>query len=71
MSHPETKKPEMKLLPSPVMFCRRLQRTLLIADHKTCPYCFGDEQDVRSGDYARFCDFKRGEDPVNLGFPSV
>jgi hypothetical protein len=53
------------------VFCRRLRRRLPDRDHLACPYCFGREQDVRSADHDRFCDFEEGKDPVVFGFPET
>jgi len=38
--------------------------------HKDCPYCFGGETAIGSGDHAKFCDFKPGKDPIVFGFPT-
>lgn len=70
MSDPVTR-PAMKLLQAPIFFCRRIERSVPVGEHLACPYCFGDEADVKSGDYQRFCDFRPGVDPVNFGFPKV
>ena len=51
------------------VFCRRIHLPLAVADHKSCPYCFGAESDVRTGDHAKFCDFEEGKDPICFGFP--
>ena len=48
--------------------CRRTGRDFDLGQHQKCPYCFGKKKDVATGDYAEFCDFRRG-DPVHFGFP--
>lgn len=54
----------------PVM-CRRLGRTRTVAEHLSCPYCFGGEGEVTSGDRACFCDFDPDSDAVVFGFPET
>ena len=49
--------------------CRRLDKDLPVAEHAECPYCFGNKQQIGTGDHAEFCDFKPGVDPINFGFP--
>ena len=34
-----------------------------------CPYCFGGDKEVATGDHEKFCDFEPGKDPVSFGFP--
>ena len=51
------------------VWCRRIERPLPIGEHEACSYCFGKVEDVETGDHARFCDFQKGRDPVNFGFP--
>lgn len=51
--------------------CRRLDRRLTIAEHDACPYCFGEEAQIRTGDHGVFCDFKPGVDPISFGFPET
>ena len=51
------------------VFCRRLERLLPIGEHADCPYCFAVTEEIKTGDHARFCDFKEGQDPINFGFP--
>ena len=53
----------------PTVHCRRLDRELPIGEHAECPYCFGKKLDVASGDHEKFCDFKKGIDPIQFGFP--
>jgi hypothetical protein len=53
------------------VYCRRIKRALPIVEHLACSYCFGKERDVKSADYARFCDFEEGKDPVVFGFPET
>lgn len=50
------------------VWCRRLQRHLVLDEHVACPYCF-DEKQVDSAHHDLFCDYKPGEDPINFGFP--
>jgi len=49
--------------------CRRTGQEYDTCTHKQCPYCFGEERDIESGEYENFCDFQEGEDPVSFGFP--
>ena len=49
--------------------CRRVQAVFTSAEHKDCPYCFGAEAAIQTGDHRKFCDFKPGEDPICFGFP--
>jgi hypothetical protein len=58
------KKPERKV------FCRRLERELPVGEHAQCPYCFGRRPDIAQGDHDEFCDFKKGDDPIQFGFPA-
>ena len=51
--------------------CRRLKRPLPVGEHKNCSYCFGDVGDVETGEYARFCDYEEGKDPICFGFPET
>ena len=51
--------------------CRRLGRRLALSQHERCLYCFGTEDDIRTRDHARFCDFRPGVDPINFGFPET
>lgn len=51
------------------VFCRRLQRMLPVPEHRRCPYCFGDQDQIKQGWYRDFCDFDERRDPVNFGFP--
>jgi hypothetical protein len=67
----ETKRPASRtqtIAPGEVM-CRRLKRPLPIAEHRQCLYCFGEPEDVGTGDHPRFCDFDPERDPINFGFP--
>jgi len=52
------------------IFCRRLERELPIGEHSACPYCFGKRAEIAQGDHDEFCDYKKGEDPINFGFPA-
>jgi hypothetical protein len=49
--------------------CRRVDAVYSVEEHRDCPYCFGTEADVATGDHAKFCDFKPGQDPICFGFP--
>ena len=49
--------------------CRRIDLPIPVAEHASCPYCFGKEADIRTGDHAKFCDFQEGKDPICFGFP--
>ena len=40
-----------------------------MSTRKSCPYCFGQRQDMASGRYETFCDWQPGRDPVRFGFP--
>ena len=50
--------------------CRRVDAAYTPEEHATCPYCFGRLAEIQGGDYAKFCDFKPGEDPISFGFPT-
>lgn len=54
----------------PRIHCRRVDADYTAAQHKDCPYCFGRETAIRSGEHAKFCDFKPGQDPIVFGFPT-
>ncbi len=49
--------------------CRRTGEAYDTCTHAQCPYCFGEERDVATGDYTKFCDFRKGEDAISFGFP--
>lgn len=51
------------------VFCRRTERHLPVDEHKRCPYCYGQENEIVAGDHAAFCDYRPGIDPVHFGFP--
>jgi hypothetical protein len=55
----------------PKVFCRRIRLEMPLTEHLACNYCFGKAADVKSGDYARFCDFEEGKDPICFGFPET
>jgi hypothetical protein len=55
--------------PPGTVFCRRIKLPLPVAEHASCPYCFGKESDVKTGEHERFCDFQEGKDPICFGFP--
>jgi Zn finger protein HypA/HybF involved in hydrogenase expression len=70
MSDPKMSKPESELSEAPAeVYCRRVQRPLPTAEHASCPYCFGQEADIRTGEHEKFCDYTEGKDPINFGFP--
>jgi hypothetical protein len=61
-------------VPQPIGPERRTQcvRTGQLYDssvHAACPYCFGSQADLSTGDRSRFCGFEPGRDPLNFGFP--
>lgn len=49
--------------------CRRVDAYYTPEEHKDCPYCFGRLEEIGGGEYAKFCDFKPGVDPICFGFP--
>ena len=53
----------------PKVLCRRIGLPMPLSEHLSCPYRFGTEDDVKSGDYERFCDFQAGADPICFGDP--
>jgi len=63
---PAIREPEFRSEP---LQCRRTGLWFTPADHVRCAYCFGDEVDVETGLYDRFCDFVPGRDPIHFGFP--
>ncbi len=72
MTDPTTKKttgaPACK---SGEVFCRRIKLPMSMAEHKSCPYCFGKESDIKTGEHGKFCDFEEGKDPIHFGFPET
>jgi hypothetical protein len=48
--------------------CRRLHLPLAVSEHASCPYCFGKEPEIKTGDHSKFCDFEEGKDPICFGF---
>jgi len=58
-----------KLPDEPSIHCRRLERRLPLHEHATCPYCFGDVQEICTAEHQRFCDYQPGKDPIQFGFP--
>jgi hypothetical protein len=50
--------------------CHRTGRDFELDVHKGCPYCYGDEDEIATGEHGKFCDFKPGVDPVSFGFPT-
>ncbi len=57
-------------VPPGMIRCRRVDAFYSPEEHARCPYCYGKESDVSTGEHGRFCDFKPGEDPINFGFPT-
>ncbi len=53
----------------PSVPCPRLGRKRTTSEHADCPYCFGTQADVATGQRAKFCDFDPARDPVTFGFP--
>lgn len=53
----------------PTVFCPRLERKLPVDEHADCPWCFGTRPQISRGDRGDFCEWRRGRDPVNFGFP--
>jgi hypothetical protein len=51
------------------VFCPRLERELPVDEHAVCPFCFGERPHIARGDRHDFCDWKKGIDPINFGFP--
>jgi len=51
------------------LLCRRTGRWLALEEHARCPYCYGREAGLATGQHERFCDFVPGRDPVHFGFP--
>lgn len=52
-----------------MVWCRRYERELPVEEHNKCPYCFGRNGEVESGDHDKFCDYHPGKDPKHFGFP--
>ena len=51
------------------VYCLRLDQPRSPEEHLACAYCHGGADGVATGDRKRFCDFQRGQDPVDFGFP--
>ena len=50
--------------------CQRTGQLFEVQEHEECPYCSGDSQSIENADtYKDFCEFKKGKDPINFGFP--
>ena len=49
--------------------CHRTGREFDLSEHQKCPYCYGQADDIATGEHEKFCDFKPGVDPVSFGFP--
>ncbi len=52
-----------------VVRCRRINAYRTVDAHTTCPYCFGEEAEILSEQYERFCSFDPKVDPIVYGFP--
>ena len=66
MAKPRNKKQEPQLR---MLNCRRTGQDYCLDEHARCPYCFGSQKDLESGEHEKFCDFEPGKDPVSFGFP--
>ena len=65
--HLTPKHPNVKLIE---LRCRRTGRMTPVAEHLVCPYCSGTRAMIEAtGNYADFCDYEPGVDPVQFGFP--
>ncbi len=51
------------------VYCRRTEQELPVGEHQRCPYCYGQEGEIVSGEHKTFCDFRPGVDPIHFGFP--
>lgn len=51
------------------VFCPRIGLARTAGEHRSCPYCFGKEAEVRAGSRERFCDYVAGLDARAFGFP--
>lgn len=60
---------EKKTADEDVIPCKRTGESFDPKIHLRCPYCFGGEAEVRSGEREGFCDFNPEKDPVSFGFP--
>ncbi len=49
--------------------CVRLNQARTASEHRDCPYCYGKNAEVQSGDRSHFCDYQPGKDPIQFGFP--
>ncbi|RMH05022.1 MAG: hypothetical protein D6702_01570 [Planctomycetota bacterium] len=65
----EPRPPEEPAEPPTRVFCRRTEQELPVDEHRRCPYCFGQESEIVSGEHKAFCDFRPGVDPIHFGFP--
>ncbi len=64
-----TAEPSGKRVELKVVQCRRTGQDYDCDTHVRCPYCFGVEKDVATGEHEQFCDFDPEQDPVSFGFP--
>lgn len=55
--------------PEGLVRCRRVDAVYSALEHAQCPYCYGSEAQIATGDHSKFCDFRPGQDPVCFGFP--
>jgi hypothetical protein len=51
------------------VYCKRLDKQLPVAEHADCVYCHGDEEEIKTAEHERFCEFDPDKDPVHFGFP--
>ncbi len=49
--------------------CARTGQAYDASVHAACPYCFGSQEALSTGDRSRFCGYEPGRDPLNFGFP--
>ena len=65
---PRSREPAEARTPTRIQ-CKRTGRLYTADEHGRCPYCFGSDRAIESGDREAFCDFRPGVDPVSFGFP--
>lgn len=63
------KKKEKKEEEKEEVICVRLNRPVAVEKHRRCPYCFGKLKDIKSKKHKKFCDYKKGKDSKDFGFP--
>lgn len=49
--------------------CRRTGQDFSSEEHQRCPYCFGSEAKIETGNHDDFCDYDPNKDPISFGFP--